>query len=110
MNFKDKRLWIGIVVVIVLIIVALWPRNYETICGPKDMNEFHTSLKDKYSPAYCDKSCNYDDDCQDTCGCGAININEICHLSDSEGNVGVLYNCALTGTVKCEDNKCINVR
>lgn len=46
------------------------------------------------------KYCEQDSDCKYTCGCGAINKNEICH------DEGATYDC-VNHEVRCENNICI---
>lgn len=63
------------------------------ICGPKAMGL-------SYDGSYCDRSCNADSDCQYSCGCGAINRNEVCN------HEGIKYDCTYH-TVSCESGKCV---
>lgn len=53
-----------------------------------------------YHNLFCNKSCKVDNDCKFTCGCGAINKNEICH------DEGTVYDC-VAQEVKCEKGKCV---
>ena len=98
MNTKIKIL-IGVLVVGVVLIAGWWIWNGQTIknprgiCGPKGMGI-------NYDVLYCDETCNVDDDCKFTCGCGAINKNEICH------DEGITYDC-VDHEVKCKEGRCI---
>jgi len=98
MDSKIKIL-IGVLVVGVVLIAGWWIRNGQTIknprgiCGPKGMGI-------NYDVLYCDETCNVDDDCKFTCGCGAINKNEICH------DEGITYDC-VDHEVKCKEGRCI---
>lgn len=67
-------------------------QNTKGICGPKGMG-------DNYDLSYCNKICDTSSDCKFTCGCGAINKDEICH------DIGVKYDCVDHYT-KCENGKC----
>lgn len=94
---KNKKIFFGILVVIILI-SGWWVWKSQTIvhigiCGPKGMGW-------NYDVSYCDKSCNADNDCMFTCGCGDINKNEICH------DEGIIYDC-VNHEVKCEKGKCV---
>ncbi|MCK5475146.1 MAG: hypothetical protein KAI71_01005 [Candidatus Pacebacteria bacterium] len=51
-------------------------------------------------PESCDNDCQIDEDCKFTCGCGAINKNEVCQ------DEGIIYDC-VDHYVSCENNKCI---
>ena len=98
MNLKIKIL-IGALVVGIILISGWWIWNGQTIknprgiCGPKGMGI-------NYDVLYCDETCNVDDDCKFTCGCGAINKNEICH------DEGITYDC-VDHEVKCKEGRCI---
>lgn len=96
MRIKTKVL---IVILVVVILVAVWQvwksqpvKDLNEICGPFGAGQ-------NYDVSYCDKSCNADNDCEFTCGCGAVNKNEICYDN------GVIYDC-VNHKVKCESNKC----
>jgi eight-cysteine-cluster-containing protein len=91
-----------LIVVILAVIVGIgswwfWRLRFEekpvSVCGPSG-NVFWVDVKN------CNKSCQINDDCIFTCGCGAINKNEICH------HEGVKYKC-IDRDVKCENNICV---
>lgn len=85
---------------IIVIAGAWWILNgqpsgpAEVVCGP-DLSE----AGEKYSLAYCDTSCNTDNDCRFACGCGPINKYEMC--GDES------YNCEEVSLVKCEAGSCV---
>jgi len=74
-----------------------WSNRFEekpvSICGPSG-KAFWIDVKN------CNKSCQTNEDCIFTCGCGAINKNEIC------GDEGVIYDC-VDRDVKCENSICV---
>ena len=49
---------------------------------------------------FCDRDCQADSDCKYTCGCSAINKNEMC---DDEG---IIYDC-VDHYVRCEKGECV---
>lgn len=87
-------------VIAVILAGALWIWSNQNagaksgICGPRGMGP-------DYDGSYCDKSCNVDNDCKFTCGCGAINKNETCH------DEGIIYDC-VNREVKCEKGGCVS--
>jgi len=99
MTTKTK-IFTGILVfIVILTATGWWIWNHIfiekplSVCGPKEVNKFN-------DVSFCNKSCQTDDDCKFTCGCGAININETCH------DKGTIYDC-VDHDVKCENSKCI---
>jgi hypothetical protein len=104
MNPKTKIL-IGVLITVVVVASGWWV--WENIwgsktidmplpvCGPERVEAIYY-----YSPLYCNKSCNIDDDCVYTCGCGAINKNETCH------DEGIMYGC-IDHEVRCEKGECL---
>jgi len=98
MNSKIKIL-VGVLVVGLVLIAGWWIWSSQTIkdlkgiCGPKGMGT-------NYNVSYCDKLCDVDNDCKFTCGCGAINKNEICH------DEGIIYDC-IEHETKCEKGRCV---
>jgi hypothetical protein len=97
---RSKKILIGILIVI-LATGWWWTRKeikknipgQEGVCGPKAMGS-------GYDMSYCNKSCDIDIDCKFSCGCGAINKDEIFH------DEGIIYDC-VDRYVKCEEKKCI---
>jgi hypothetical protein len=100
----NKKLlsWKLFLIIIVLVIVVVGgillliaDKETKGICGPTG------TMGEEYNLSYCNKSCITDNNCQFTCGCGAINKNEICH------DEGIIYDC-VDRYVKCEDGACID--
>ncbi len=96
---SKKKFFIGILVAGIVLNIRVWVygsqniQDSKGICGPKAAGL-------NYSGLYCDKSCKTDNDCKFTCGCGAINKNEICR------DEGVIYDCVDCEAI-CEEGKCI---
>ncbi|HOV97820.1 MAG TPA: hypothetical protein PLW49_02270 [bacterium] len=102
MNKKVKIL-VGILVVVILVTSGWWIWKNQTVKGLDFESNGTCGLKasgSNYDISYCDRSCNLDIDCQFTCGCGAVNKNEICH------DEGIIYDC-VERYVKCEEKKCV---
>jgi len=96
---KATKILIGILVIVVIIVGAWWILNNIFIEKPLQM----CGPSGKYywvDISNCNKSCLTDEDCKFTCGCGAINKNEICH------DPGATYDC-VDHEVKCENSICV---
>ncbi len=89
-----KKKWFIIFGIIIIIILGffLLRNSNQKICGLQDLGS-------KYSPEYCDKSCESEESCKFDCGCGAININENCEIGLT------LFDC-VDHEVNCENNIC----
>jgi len=98
MNSKTKII-LGILIMSVILVGGWWIWNSQTIGGPKGICG-PRGMGSNYDVSYCDKSCNTNSDCKFTCGCGAINKNEICH------DEGIIYDC-VDREVMCKEGRCI---
>lgn len=99
---KTNLKYILIVIVLVVIVGGGifywgWINRFETkpvsICGLNGEYEW-------INISNCNKSCQLDEDCIFTCGCGAINKNETCY------NEGAIYDC-VDHEVSCKDSVCV---
>ncbi len=98
MNSKIKIV-VEILIMGVILVGGWWILNSQTIEGPRGTCG-QKAMGSNYDVSYCDKLCNMDNDCKFTCGCGAINKNEICH------DEGIIYDC-VDHNVKCKDSRCV---
>ena len=93
-----------ILIIVILAIIVGGAISWQIFGNP--FEEKPLSICGPDGPAYwidvsnCNKSCMTDEDCVFTCGCGAINKNEICH------HEGVKYKC-IDRDVRCENNTCV---
>jgi len=93
---KDNKITFFIVIIFIIAVGLLICNNQNIlglkgICGPP--------IDSNHDLLYCDKSCDTKSDCKFTCGCGAINKNEICH------DEGIIYDCEYPN-VTCKSNRC----
>ena len=96
-----KRQIIVITVLIALIVIAISLVIFggkKELCGPDFLGQGR-------KVAYCDTSCQIDDDCQFACGCGVINKYEICDAT------GAAVDCIAPApeNIKCIEGKCAEV-
>jgi len=79
-------------VLLALRLVALMSA-FAGLCGPQAAGE-------GYDRSNCDRSCSIHEDCKFSCGCGAVNVKEVCNDS------GVIYDC-VGHEVGCEKGLCV---
>ena len=71
----------------------LSPLKTQNICGPRPAGYNHRV-------SYCEKSCEKNEDCKNTCACGAVNKSEVCETGT------MVFDC-VNSKAYCENNVCV---
>jgi len=102
---KSKKIIIALVIIIVVVVLGIW------LLWPYGGGIYGCGDDGGY---LCDRSCQIDDDCIYSCGCGAINKDETCYVdqvldrNNEKVDIEQISDC-LGGKVRCNNDFCVTI-